>query len=194
MAERSQICIFCGGNASEPDHLSTCDGRQGGRDDDPDPIPRPRPARFESVYEWWPHEWRRDNPMFDGLRDELKDVICDTTITVEMMRDLWDALADGAWHYAHELIARFEFAPWWKPGTARSTKERFLRKILDTAVARGYPLCSGNLGYAIADADMLREAAKRERALERGAGDKADAFERLAAWLDRPPRGRRRAS
>jgi hypothetical protein len=23
------VCLFCGGNASEPDHLKTCDGRQG---------------------------------------------------------------------------------------------------------------------------------------------------------------------
>jgi hypothetical protein len=29
-----QPCLFCGGDASEPDHLQRCDGRQGGRDDD----------------------------------------------------------------------------------------------------------------------------------------------------------------
>ena len=30
-----QPCLFCGGDASEPDHLLHCDGRQGGRDEPP---------------------------------------------------------------------------------------------------------------------------------------------------------------
>lgn len=34
-----QVCLFCGGDASEPDHRARCDGRQGQREaHDPDPV------------------------------------------------------------------------------------------------------------------------------------------------------------
>jgi hypothetical protein len=32
--------MYCGGDPFEPDHATRCDGRQGGRDDDPPPRPR----------------------------------------------------------------------------------------------------------------------------------------------------------
>jgi len=101
-----------------------------------------------------------------------------------MIKALWRVLDDGLPRHGYYVIRRLEREPFWKPGLSRSSKERFLRKIFDTGVARGYPLCSGNYGYAIGDADMLRTAAKRERALERGAGDKAAAFERLASAVE----------
>lgn len=33
MEQYRLCCVFCGGDLSEPDHLTRCDGRQGGRDD-----------------------------------------------------------------------------------------------------------------------------------------------------------------
>jgi hypothetical protein len=47
-------CLFCGWNADEPDHLKTCDGRQGGRDDEVTPPPvldlqQARDARNEGI-------------------------------------------------------------------------------------------------------------------------------------------------
>lgn len=33
--ETQQRCLFCGGDASEPDHRTRCDGRQGGTEDLP---------------------------------------------------------------------------------------------------------------------------------------------------------------
>jgi len=38
-------CLFCDGDRSEPDHDEHCDGRQGGRDDEPEPEPIVRPWR-----------------------------------------------------------------------------------------------------------------------------------------------------
>lgn len=44
MDENRLRCLFCGGDLWEPDHDAHCDGKQGGRDDEPDPpddIPSP---------------------------------------------------------------------------------------------------------------------------------------------------------
>jgi len=43
-----QRCLFCGGDATEPNHWEFCDGRQGGRDDEPIVI-RIRSPRETSV-------------------------------------------------------------------------------------------------------------------------------------------------
>jgi len=182
-----QSCLFCGGDASEPDHASKCDGQQGHVEPDeppPDPEPRKTAREFRSVYNLWPRPWTPDNPAFIGLSKETIDVICDDTINDRMIRALWELLQDGEPRHAYDVIRHLENESWWKPGLSRSSKERFVRKIFDTGVARGFPLCSGNYGYAIGDAEMLRTAAKRERALERGARDKAYAFERLAEAVD----------
>lgn len=191
MRER-QPCLYCHGDRSAPDHAEKCDGQQGKRDAEPDPPkpdPKPDPPRrppreFRSAYNLWPRPWTPDNPAFIGLSKETIDVICDDTINDAMIRALWRVLEDGEPRHAYDVIRQLEIEPWWKPGLSRSSKERFLRKIFDTGVARGYPLCSGNYGYAIGDAEMLRTAAKRERALERGARDKAYAFERLAEAVE----------
>jgi hypothetical protein len=39
-----QPCLFCGGDASEPNHLARCDGRQGARE-----ASWSRPARFDGA-------------------------------------------------------------------------------------------------------------------------------------------------
>ena len=48
MDEYINRCIFCGGNADEPDHLKHCDGRQGGVEDED--IPRQRETSVLSFY------------------------------------------------------------------------------------------------------------------------------------------------
>ncbi len=176
-----QRCLFCSGDADEPEHWKHCDGRQG-RIEAAIAARRP-PIEFRSAYNLWPRPWTRDNPAFIGLREETINVICDDTINDAMVKALWRVLDDGDPHYGHDVIRQLETEAWFPEGLSRSSKERFVRKIFDTGVARGYPLCSGNYGYAIGDADMLDAAAKRERALERGAGNKAEAFERVAVAI-----------
>ncbi len=186
MRPRGNFCLFCGGDASAKDHLSRCDGRQGGIEDAPLRAAGPRRVHeFKSAFKHWPRQWSRDHPAFAGLSAETIDAICDDTINDAMIRAFWRVLEDGLPRLAHDVIRALEKEPWWKPRRARSSKERFVRKILDTAVARGYSICGGNFGYAIGDAAMLRAAARRERALERGARDKAAAYERLAEALEK---------
>lgn len=36
--EWAHVCLFCGGDASEPDHFARCDGRQGGVEPDLPPL------------------------------------------------------------------------------------------------------------------------------------------------------------
>lgn len=45
-----QVCLFCGGDASEPDHLAHCDGRQGAVEAAIEPPPRSRYARALAIY------------------------------------------------------------------------------------------------------------------------------------------------
>jgi hypothetical protein len=140
---------------------------------------RPRRIVFQSYYDW-PQDWDRTNPAFDGLSEELKDIICDEDVTMTMVRDLWDVLSNGEAHYVHVVIAALEQRSWFPPKLARSSKERLVRKIFDTGVARGYPFCSGNYGYCIGDSQELFAAGERQHRFARGAAAKAEAFTRLA--------------
>jgi hypothetical protein len=52
-----QRCLYCGGNAAEPDHLKHCDGRQGGTEPPDDgeiaivTVPRHRETSIEAFYD-----------------------------------------------------------------------------------------------------------------------------------------------
>lgn len=69
-------CLFCGGDAGEPDHLAHCDGRQGRVE-----------ARFE-------------HPRFDGATYEPR--YDDARLTGQLRR-IWDVMRDGSWHTLHEV-------------------------------------------------------------------------------------------
>jgi hypothetical protein len=65
--DSSLRCLYCGGDPFEPDHETHCDGRQGGRDEDPPitSIPRHRETSIAAFY----------NSLHDGLITKRKQQV-----------------------------------------------------------------------------------------------------------------------
>lgn len=163
-------CIYCGGNILEPDHDRFCDGKQGGRDDDPIP-----PL-------WFP-PFNPNTEAFDGLTPEQKQLIRGA-VTKDMAQGLVGCL-DTSPRFA-EIVRRCMVQYPWFPSEAQvGSQLRKIRSIRDAAVSWQFPVCASNTGYFLGTWEQVYQTAARAKGHAIGGFKRASVLEYLADRMRR---------
>jgi len=125
----------------------------------------------------------RDHASLDGLADETIDAIT-ADVTPEHVDAFVRALSETP-RFADDVRRHLSQYPWFPVLSRADTQLRFMRRLRDAAIERGYPVCSANDGLYLGSAEDVQRAANRALALARGATKRALALQAIADRMAR---------